>query len=73
MNVIAHINTDSPTGRKLVKQLQYHKKVVQLEYPQPLDENGRPIKTISAKESAKQAFEELGKRYNTTFENEYTR
>ena len=27
MNVIAHINTDSPTGRKLVKQLQYHKKV----------------------------------------------
>lgn len=73
MNVIAHINTESPTGRKLVKQLQHHKKVVRLEFSHPLDENGKPIKTISAKESAKQAFEELGKRYNTTFDNEYTR
>ena len=73
MNVIAHINTESPTGKKIIRQLQHHKKVVRLEFPEPLDDNGNPIKTISAKESARKAFEELGKRYNTTFDNEYTR
>lgn len=68
MNVIAHINANSPTGRKLIRQLQQHKKVVRLEYSQPVDDEGNPIKTISAKESAERAFEELGKRYNTAFD-----
>ncbi len=72
MNVIAHINTDSPTGRKLIRQLQQHKKVVRLEYSEPVDEDGNPIKTISVRESAKQAFEELGKKYNVIFDNKFT-
>lgn len=35
MEVIARINIDSPTGRKLVREIQKHKKVAEVEYPIP--------------------------------------
>ena len=35
MEVIARINIDSPTGRKLVQKIEKHKKVASIEYPLP--------------------------------------
>jgi len=35
MEVIARINIDSPTGRKLVHEIEKHKKVAEIEYPLP--------------------------------------
>jgi len=35
MEVTALINIDGPTGRKLVREIQKHKKVAELEYPHP--------------------------------------
>lgn len=33
--LIAHIDISTPIGRKLVKELEKHKKAVRLEYPLP--------------------------------------
>jgi hypothetical protein len=35
MEVTARINIDSPTGRKLVREIEKHKKVAEIEYPLP--------------------------------------
>lgn len=35
MEVTARINVDSPTGRKLVREIQKHKEVTEIEYPLP--------------------------------------
>jgi len=35
MEVTARINIDSPTGRKLVREIEKHKKVAAVEYPMP--------------------------------------
>lgn len=35
MEVIARININSPTGRKLVHEIEKHKKVAAIEYPLP--------------------------------------
>jgi len=35
MEVIARINIDSPTGRKLVQEIEKHKEVASIEYPLP--------------------------------------
>jgi len=37
MEVTARINIDSPTGRKLVCEIEKHKKVAKIEYPLPED------------------------------------
>ncbi|MFT3753709.1 MAG: hypothetical protein QM800_12825 [Paludibacter sp.] len=35
MTVTAQINIDTPTGRKLLKELEKHPKTVKVEYPLP--------------------------------------
>lgn len=67
------INTDTEIGKALVRKLASHRKVVKIEYPFPVDSHGNEIETISVAESAKQAFERLGQKYNCRFENKYTR
>ena len=37
MEVTARINIDSPTGRKLVREIEKYKKVAEIEYPLPED------------------------------------
>jgi len=36
MTVIANIDISTPTGRKIVRELEKHKRVVQLTYPEPI-------------------------------------
>lgn len=67
------INTDTEIGKALVRKLESHRKVVKIEYPFPVDSLGNEIETISVAESAKLAFQKLGEKYNSTFENKYTR
>jgi len=44
MEVTARINIDSPTGRKLVREIEKHKKVATIEYPLPEDlKNGTAL------------------------------
>jgi len=35
MEAIVRINMDSPTGRKLVREIEKHKRVAEIEYPLP--------------------------------------
>lgn len=67
------INTDTETGKALVRKLESHCKFVKIDYPFPVDSHGNEIETISVAESAKLAFEKLGEKYNCKFENKYNR
>jgi len=37
MEVTVRINIDSPTGRKLIREIEKHKRVAKIEYPLPED------------------------------------
>jgi len=73
MTVTARINVDTPSGRKIVRELEKHHKLVVLEYPEPLGFDGLPIETISFEQSAKEAFEYMGELYGVKFDNKYTK
>ena len=55
MNVTAHIDTSTSKGRKIVQELERNKKIVVIENPMPVGEDGFPEKTNSLDES----FEKL--------------
>ena len=71
--VTAIINVETPTGRKVVRELEKHHKLVEIIYPEPVDINGLPVETISLEESARRSFKYLGELYGTTFKNKYTK
>lgn len=73
MTITVKINIESPTGKRLEKELRQYPEVVEfVESPLPIDCNGNEITTISFGESAKLAFKRLGEKYNCRFENKYT-
>lgn len=39
--VIAHIDISTPTGRRIVRELEKHKKTVKIEYPIPPEIAGK--------------------------------
>ncbi|MEI7675867.1 MAG: hypothetical protein WCJ03_03720 [Bacteroidales bacterium] len=63
MTVTAEINIESPTGRRLVKELEKHKKVVKLSYPKPQEDENNTGKTYTFEEFEQNLFEEFKKRY----------
>lgn len=73
MTVTARINVETPAGRKIVRELEKHRKLVQIEYPLPIGIDGLPIETISVEDSAKEAFNLLGDLYGVKFNNKYTK
>ena len=88
MNVTVKINTDTPAGKRLEAELRRHPECVEFvestvvseplptAYASVKEGFGQiiePIKSISASESAKLAFQRLGEKYNRTFDNKYTR
>jgi len=46
MEVTARINIDSPTGCKLIREIEKHKKVAKIEYPLPEDISEQRTYTI---------------------------
>ena len=73
MTVTAQINVETEAGRKIVRELEKHTKLVKINYPEPVDENGLPIQTIPFEQCAKEAFDLLGDLYGIKFNNKYTR
>jgi hypothetical protein len=63
MTVTAEINIDSPTGRRIVRELERHNKVVKLTYPIPPEIEGIAEKTYTFDEFEKLLFKEFENRY----------
>jgi len=66
------INSDTEIGKTLLHKLESQRQIVKIEYPYPTNDYGMEIEALSAKESAKLAFQKLGEKYNRTFDNKYT-
>ena len=58
MTVIANIDISSPTGRKLVRELEKHKRVVKITYP---DAEEIPQGYITSEEFRKSAMDKVKK------------
>jgi hypothetical protein len=63
MNVTAHIDTSTPKGRKIVQELERNKKIVVIENPMPVGEDGLPLKTSSLEESFEKLWVKMEEHY----------
>jgi len=61
--ITAHIDVSTPQGRKIVVELEKHKKYVQIDNPFPLGEDGNPVETFTVEES----FEKLWKKMDVYY------
>lgn len=68
MTVTAEINIESPTGRRIVRELEKHHKVVKLNYPIPTKIEGIAEKTYTFDEFEKILFDEFKNRYGADIE-----
>lgn len=68
MKVLAEINTDSPTGKRIVRELEKHYKVVKLNYPSPTNPEEDGEKTYSFEEFKTNVKEEFKNRYGVDFD-----
>lgn len=66
-SVIAHIDISTPIGRKLVKELEKHKKAVRVEYPLPEAISGQ--RTYTLDESYNECCDILSKNYGVDVRN----
>lgn len=88
MTITVKINASTPEGKHLVEELRRYPETVEfiestvvsepttatyIPTKKSISTSKKNIKTISASESAKLAFQKLGEKYNRTFENKYTR
>ena len=63
MTVTAHIDVNTPTGRRILKELETHKRVVKIEYPEMMEADGQPLKTHPIDVVYKQGLAKLSKHY----------
>lgn len=63
MNVTAHIDTSTSKGRKILQELERNKKIVVIENPMPLGEDGLPERTSSMEESFEKLWIKMEERY----------
>ena len=63
MNVIAHIDTSTSKGRKIVQELERNKKIVVIENPMPVGEDGLPEKTNSMEDSFEKLWIKMEEHY----------
>ncbi|MDD4970313.1 MAG: hypothetical protein PHT07_12885 [Paludibacter sp.] len=63
MTVIANIDISTPTGRKIVRELEKHKRVVQITYPEPIVEEVVEEETISLDEAEEYLWNKLEESY----------
>ena len=59
MTVTAHINVETPAGRKIVRELEKHRKLVEISYELPEFINGTPAGYITLEEGEKNFWENL--------------
>ena len=65
MTVTAHIDISTAKGRKIVCELEKNKKIVVIDNPIPVGEDGLPIKTYSAEYAENLLWEKLNEHYGT--------
>jgi len=63
MNVTAHIDSSTPKGRKILRELEKNKKVVVIDNPMPVGEDGHPVKTYSTEEVENMVWDKLSDHY----------
>jgi len=63
MNVTAHIDISTPKGRKIVQELERNKKIVEIENPMPVGEDGFPAETLSLDESFEKLWDKMEGHY----------
>lgn len=63
MNITAHIDISTPTGRRIVSELETHKRIVKIENPLPTDEQGLPLKTYSSEQIEDMVWDQLSDHY----------
>jgi hypothetical protein len=63
MNVTAHIDISTAKGRKIVRDLERNKKIVEIENPMPVGEDGLPEKTCSLEESFEKLWNKMEDNY----------
>ncbi len=68
MIVTAQINIESPTGRRLVRELEKHHKVVKLDYQNTPKIEGVTSKTYTYDEFKNNVKIEFKKRYGVNFD-----
>lgn len=57
MTVTARINVETPAGRKIVRELEKHRKLVEIDYPLP------DVKTCSVNEAYERGLSQLSEHY----------
>lgn len=63
MTVTANIDISTPTGRKIVRELEKHKRVVQITYPEPIVQEEVIDETISLEEAEDYLWNKLEEHY----------
>lgn len=63
MTVTVRINVETPTGRKIVRELEKHRKVVEIEHEQPLGVDGMPRLLIPAEQVFEKGWDLLSELY----------
>lgn len=63
MIVTAHIDVSTPTGRRIVRELETHKKVVKFDNPIMSGVDGLPEETFSVEEVFAELDQKLKKHY----------
>ena len=69
MTVTAEINIESATGRRIVRELEKHHKVVKLNYPNTNELQVDDSQTYSYQEFKENVKLEFKKRYGVEFDN----
>ena len=59
MTVTARINVETPAGRKIVRELEKHRKLVEIDYEKPEFINGVPEGYITLEEGEKHFWDSL--------------
>lgn len=65
MTITAHIDISTAKGRQIVRELEQYKKIVVIDNPLPVDENGETIKTYSAEYVENLLWGKLNDHYGT--------
>ena len=66
MEVTAKIDISTPTGRKIMRELEKHKKLVKITYPLPIGEDGITEELFSVDEVFAELDTKLKKHYDVT-------
>ncbi len=63
MTVTVKIDVSSPIGRRLLRDLEKHKKVVEIQSEMPVGVDGLPLKTSTVKEVYERGLDKLSEHY----------